>query len=97
MTYAELQRAGAELTAAELGAQLRLLLRDPRAAALAALLDRNVETWQTAFSGQQIPDSHGKLAHAAGSLHAILLLRAQVATAFAPPRPRKSTPADQAE
>lgn len=96
MTYATLQDAGRALKPAELTANLRTLAADPRFAAVVALLDRNVESWQTAFASQQIAANHGQLAHAAGSLHAILLLRAQLAATVVARKPKAATPADQA-
>jgi hypothetical protein len=96
MTFAEMQQAGRELTPDLMKAQLRTLAQDPRFPAVVALVDRNLDSWQTSFAGQPIAESHGKLAHAAGSLHALLILRGQLAACLTT-RSKSATPADQGE
>ena len=94
MTYAEMQQAGRKLKANVISAQLRQLALDPCFVAMVAWIDRNVDAWQQTFAGQQLAGKNGELAHAAGSLHTILLLRAQLENTVKPPRPKAATPAD---
>lgn len=54
---------------------VRSLSQDPRFAGLVAWIDRYHASWTTTASNQSLADSHGRLAHAAGSLHALEILR----------------------
>jgi hypothetical protein len=80
MRFLEHAEAGRKLTAKQVDDQVRELARDPRFPALVALLERNERAWIHAVSNQKMADAHGKIAHAAGSLHALQILIAQVTT-----------------
>jgi len=82
MTYEELSEAGRKLGEKRVYEQIRELARDPRFAAVAAWLDRNEAAWAATVSSQGMARDHGKLAHAAGSLHAVQVLRGQLMTAL---------------
>ena len=84
MNSRELQRAADDLDPRLVDEQLRELARDPRFAAVLAWLDRNNAAWQASVSQQRLADSHGKLAHAAGSLYAVSLLKNQLAALLEP-------------
>jgi len=58
---------------------LRGLMRDERFAAVAGWLERNREGFIKEFTKPAASENPGKLAHAAGSLHCINLLAAQLA------------------
>lgn len=78
------------LTEKQIAQSIRILATEPRFDAVVQLLDRNKEAWSLAASDQKIADSHGKIAHAAGSLHAITLILSQIDNAAN--RPEKSGP-----
>jgi len=78
MTYKEIEEAGRRLSERQVNDQVRELARDPRFAAMAEWLRRNGEAWAQTVGSQGLAESHGKLAHAAGSLHAVEILRAQL-------------------
>jgi hypothetical protein len=95
--YEELSDAGRALTTEQVEAQVRVLARDPRFAALVALLERNHAAWAQAVSDQRICESHGKLAHAAGSLRALEVLRGQIAALVNRPAREKRAPMQNEE
>jgi len=82
MTYDELSEAGRKLGERQVYDQIKELARDPRFAAVAAWLDRNEAAWAATAASQAMAKDHGKLAHAAGSLHAVQVLRGQLMTAL---------------
>ena len=82
MTYDELSEAGRKLGERQVYDQIKELARDPRFAAVAAWLDRNEAAWAATAASQTMAKEHGKLAHAAGSLHAVQVLRGQLMTAL---------------
>lgn len=78
MTFLELKQAGERLTDKQRAAQLRLLLRDPRAVALVGWLESHRAQWEGAVASQALAGNPAKQGHAAGSLYALRLLLAQV-------------------
>jgi hypothetical protein len=95
MTYSELQDQGRKLDVRALPGELRRLADDPHFSGLVAWLDRNLESWEESFTQQSLAGDHGKLAHAAGSVYALRVLRRQLANTLFPARPKQPTPADQ--
>lgn len=67
-----------KLSEKQIAQSIRILAAEPRFDAVVQLLDRNREAWAAAACDQKIADSHGKIAHAAGSLHAVNLILAQI-------------------
>lgn len=78
------------LTEKQIAQSIRMISSEPRFDALVQLLDRNREAWAQAAADQKIADSHGKIAHAAGSLYAVNLILSQIENAVN--RPEKSGP-----
>ena len=78
MTYKEHVAAADKFTEGQIAGQIGELARDPRFSAIIGWMERNISSWGGAVSAQSLADSHGRLAHAAGSLHAIHVLRGQL-------------------
>lgn len=86
MRYLELMEQARTLTAEQIAPQLRALATDVRFVALVAWLEGNRESWVIEVTKQNRAGDHGQLAHAAGSLHAIEVLRGQLMQAIEKPK-----------
>ncbi len=94
--YDELEARGRALDAKNRLAMLRGLAADERFVALVALLDDGIEEFSKAACSQSLSDSHGKLAHANGSVHGLRWLRSQMAAALSgKEKPRSEQPPDE--
>lgn len=82
MNAQELSEAGRRMSAKQVTEGLRLLAQDPRFVVVVAWLERNEAEWTRVVSSQSLAPDHGKLAHAAGSLHGIQVLLAQIRQAL---------------
>jgi hypothetical protein len=78
MKYAELQEAGRRYTDRQMRVAIRDIAADPRFSALVIWLERNEQAWTESMALQALADSHGKLAHCSGSLHALFTLQRQL-------------------
>lgn len=83
-TYQDLLENARAMEPGEADAWLRLLLTEPRFVAVVNWIDRNRESFAMAVSDQARAAEHGRLAHAAGSLHAMHVLAAQLANILKP-------------
>lgn len=90
MRYIELMEQARALAPEQINVQLRGLATDPRFAALVAWLEGNRESWVIEVTKQNRAGDHGQLAHAAGSLHAIEILRGQLMQAIEKPKRAKA-------
>ena len=79
MIYNELLAQGRAMPQPMLEANLRGLLRDDRFAAVLGWLDRNREAFVKELSKPAASENAGRLAHAAGAVHCINSLSAQLA------------------
>ncbi len=79
MRFSEHEAAGRRMSEEEVRAGLRALGQDPRFGAVVGWLERNREAFVMAGSSQGLAGEHGKLAHVAGSIHALNVLRGQLA------------------
>jgi hypothetical protein len=79
MTFEELRNQGRAMDQAQLQEGMRSLIRDDRFMCVIGWLDRNREAFVQKYSMPTTSESGGKLAHAAGSIHAIHMLEAQLA------------------
>lgn len=84
--YDELKEIAAGYRPGQCEQQIRVLARDERFAAVVGWIAANLEAFGSAASAQKLADSHGRLAHAAGSHHALRVLDGQLRTAIEPPR-----------
>ncbi len=91
--YDELKEIAAGYRPGQCEQQMRVMARDERFAAVVGWIAANLEAFGGAASAQKLADSHGRLAHAAGSHHALRVLEAQLRTAVDPPR-APAPPAD---
>ncbi len=94
--YDELLEAAKAYRPGQVEAQMRVLARDDRFAAVVAWIAGNLDGFAAAASAQRLADSHGQLAHAAGSHHALRVLDGQLRNAIQPAR-QAVPPADQPE
>jgi len=78
MTYPELLAQGRALSDKALDEGMRSLMRDDRCACLAGWLDRNREAFVQKYSTPTACENGNRLAHAAGAIHAMSLLEAQL-------------------
>jgi len=86
----ELAIKAKELSDRDIQARVRSLATDERFVALVALIERDVDQFGAAACSQVLAPTHGKLAHAAGSAHAMRVFRGQLAACIAVPlRSRK--------
>lgn len=92
--YDELLETAKTYRPGQAEAQIRVLARDDRFAAVIGWIEANLEAASQAACAQNIADSHGKLAHAAGSAHALRIVAGQLRTAVEPPKV-PVPPADQ--
>lgn len=76
--YEDLKLAGDELTSDELWEGIRQLARDDRFAAVVAWLERSEAAWTLQAGASENALEHGKLASIAGSLGALVRLKAQL-------------------
>lgn len=72
--FEELRVASRDLQPLEIREMMLQLSRDPRFAAVFAWLEAYREEWAKTVSSQKLAADHGKLAHTAGCLHALLVL-----------------------
>jgi hypothetical protein len=86
MRYIELMEAARKLTPEQVNKQLAELARDPRFAAVVGWLEGNREAWVIEVTKQGRAESHGQIAHAAGSLHAVEILRGQLLQTLEKPK-----------
>ena len=84
MTYDEHLDVSRTLNPAELDNLLQSLGRDDRFCGVIAWIERNREAYINEGSRQALASDHGKLAHAQGSVHALNVLRAQLASLLSP-------------
>ena len=82
MTYSEHATRARKLSAREAAEELRQLGQDHRFAGIVRFLLEQERTWSEIVSLQEIAGSHGKLAHCAGSLHALKRLQEQLSLAI---------------
>jgi hypothetical protein len=80
--FDEMMEAGRRMSGPEIQENLKGLARDPRFAAVLAWVVNNREGFVVAGAEQKIAGDHGKLAHNAGSVHALNLELAQLAGLF---------------
>ncbi len=89
--WADLVELSQAMDPAEAKAQIRSLASDQRFAAVVSWLNANAASWAAAVADQRLAAEHGKLAHAAGSLHCCQSLcgslRQIVDPPVAPPNP----------
>src|SRR5262245_39999528 len=78
MNAAELIRTAASLSDRDVNAGMRRLAQAQEFPALLAWLMRNESAWASAVSSQTLADKPGKLAHTAGSIHALKTLQGQL-------------------
>lgn len=96
MRYIELMEAARQLTPDQVNTQLRELARDPRFGAVVAWLEGNREAWVIEVTKQRRAENHGQLAHTAGSLHCIEVLRGQLLQVIEKPKkPRPQAPEEE--
>ena len=86
MRYIELMEAARKLSPDQVNKQLAELARDPRFAAVVGWLEGNREAWVIEVTKQSRAESHGQIAHAAGSLHAVEILRGQLLQTIEKPK-----------
>lgn len=84
--YDELVYEARRLGQAEIVNSLRTLARDKRFVGVVAWIEGNKEAFAQASSAQALAGDAGKLAHAAGSHHALRVLEGQLRTAVEPAR-----------
>jgi hypothetical protein len=77
-------------------ADMRVLARDERFAAVVAWMQGNLEAFTEAACAQKLADSHGRQSHAAGSVYALRVMQGQLRTAVEPPR-RTQPPVEEPE
>jgi len=87
MTYLQHLARGRDLPQEQLENDLKSLARDERFSAVIGWLDRNREKLIREWSKPAVCDAPGpKLAHAAGAVHGMHLLTAQLASLLEPPQ-----------
>lgn len=91
--YDELLEAARRMPPKRVAPMLRTLARDERFVAVVAWLEANREGFHKAASAQALADSHGRMAHAAGSAHALEIVCGQLRAAAEPER-RPDIPED---
>lgn len=92
--YDEMVQKARRLSGQEIENLMRMLSRDERFGAVAAWIEANLEAFASASCQQGLAGDAGKLAHAAGSHHALRVLQGQLRKAVEPAR-RPVPPADQ--
>lgn len=70
MTYEEHLKRAWSLSPKQAREELVQIARDQRFAAVVAFIEAHRLSWSQAVGAQSMASDHGKLAHAAGSLHA---------------------------
>lgn len=94
--YEELLQEAKNFRPGQVEAQMRVLARDDRFAAVVAWLQGNLEAFTAAACAQKLADSHGRQSHAAGSVYALRIMDGQLRTAVEPPR-KPAPPAEEPE
>lgn len=92
MTYAQHKAAGEQMDPPAVDDLLKVLGRDERFKAMAALLERHRETYILSGCRQEFASDHGRLAHCQGSIHALNMLCATLAQLFAPEKVQGGIP-----
>jgi hypothetical protein len=97
MKFEKLMEVGRGMEEAEIAANLQSLASEPRFAAVVALIHNHREQYVDGGCVQALADSHGKLAHNAGSVYALNVLLGRIRQVCNPPKRRGQQPPEKAE
>jgi len=88
MTFEKLKAAGAEMSEKQIEDTFRSMVNDQRFAAVVGVILNHREQFVNGGAIQAIADSHGKLAHNAGSVYALNVLLGKIQQVCNPPKKR---------
>jgi hypothetical protein len=98
MTFEKLKAAGVAMSEKEIEDTFRSLVNDQRFAAVVAVILNHREQYVNGGTIQQLANSHGSLAHNAGSVHALNVLLGKIQQVSNPPKKRgQAAPVEDVE